>query len=212
MICDGAAKKTLVRQALYRFCAASLLYPGTKRLLALQKGARWLLGALDTDVFNDYRPLKQACAAASQSANNNCVLEEIQSEWVRLFGVSRDGYCFPYEGAYRSPQMAGQLLAELQQEYARAGVSHTDGDLPDHISVELEYMSYLCDLERQTLGTGEVARRDRILRAEKRFLERHLGQWLPQLTARVKEANKGTFAMVCAAASDLVVADLAAAA
>jgi TorA maturation chaperone TorD len=198
----------LTRQALYRFYAGLLLYPESERFEILRSGAAWLDEAFeDEHLAAELQVTEQLRELLVWVQAFDGDLQEFQAEWVRLFGSSLDGYCFPYEGAYRGSQAAGPLLAELQKEYARAALVLSTNDLPDHVSVELEYMSYLCGLELETTQSGEDKRRCRIVKVQYLFLENHLGQWLPALLERVTESNGGPFALVCRAASESVAAD-----
>lgn len=198
----------LTRQALYRFYAGLLLYPESDRLETLRGGAAWLSETLqDAELCRELEITSQHRELIEWVLGFDRDLESFQAEWVRLFGSSRDGYCFPYEGAYRDAQAAGPLLAQLQKEYARAGLAMSANDLPDHISVELEYMSYLCGLELETLRSGEEARRGRIVKAQYLFLENHLCQWLPVLLERVTASKGGPFANICQAANATVVSN-----
>jgi len=199
---------TLVRQALYRFLGGMLLYPETERFEILKAGAVWL-----ADILTD-QPLAQSLGLGAQLRVATTWIQNFegdfqyhQSEWIRLFGSSQHDYCFPYEGAYRGPQAAGPVVASLLKEYARAGLTLSTSDLPDHISVELEYMSYLCGMELETSKSGETVRQERILNAQRLFLENHLCQWLPSLMKRVIQTDGGPFALVCATANQVTATD-----
>lgn len=196
----------LLRQALYRLYAGLLLYPEAERLETLKRGAQ----AVDEDLRKEAGSLPdEARLVLEWAAGINGELVQLQAQWVRLFGSSRDAYCFPHEGAYLGGSASGPLMAQLQREYARGGLGITANDLPDHISVELEYMSYLCGLELETLRAGEDDRRQRIVNAQHAFLREHLTQWLPALTKRVEECDDSkSFALVCRAAQQMTQADL----
>ncbi len=201
-------RPVLLRQALYRFYAGLLLYPETERFETLRGGGAWIEQALG-DMAQAEGPwtgdeVRRTIAWVKGFEGD---LEEIQSEWVRLFGVSREDYCFPHEGAYFDPNAVGPLLAALQKEYAHAGLNLAADELPDHVSVELEYMSYLCGLEIETLRSGEDERRQRIVKAQYLFLEHHLCKWLPALVERVTHCDGGPFVAVCRAVEQMAAAE-----
>jgi TorA maturation chaperone TorD len=194
----------LTRQALYRFYAALLLYPDAGRNQTIRDGARWLLEELqDAELARAVAATDEALTLLAWARDLDPDGDEMSVAWVRLFGSSIDGFCYPYEGAYGDPAASGQLLAHLQREYARAGLAVATTDLPDHVSVELEYLSHLCGLELETLRSGEDRRRQRIVKAQRLFLRQHLTRWLPTLLEQVVENDGGTYALICQAASQL---------
>jgi len=62
------------------------------------------------------------------------------------------------------------------QLYETAGLQITDGELPDHASLELAFLAYLA---RQPLLDPIHA--SRWQRLEKQFITHHAGRWLPEL-------------------------------
>ncbi len=192
----------LLRQALHRFCAAALLYPEPERIETLKQGAVWLKENLD-DSWPGPELRQRLEAIIGWLGGLNGDLSAVQGEWVRLFGVSRTAFCFPYEGANVEPQYAGALQASLQQEYAEAGLVVSPDDLPDHVGVQLEFMSFLCGLEGEAIRLARDDVRERITARQHRFLTEHLCKWLPGLTQRVQQADGQIFSEICAAAEQM---------
>lgn len=186
----------LLRQAMYRFCAAGLLYPEPERIMTLKQGAPWLTVALDGAwPPPELRDLVLSTCEWLEGLDG--FPEHLQGEWINLFGVSRTTFCHPYEGATIEAQWAGALQAALQQEYAAAGLELSTDDLPDHVGVELEYMSFLCGLEIQAIRHEAAELRILIMDRQRRFLTDHLCRWLPGLTERVSEAGGEIFVDFC---------------
>lgn len=189
----------LLRQVLYRFCAAGLLYPEPERLMTLREGAPWLSANL-----NGLWPTGQLRARLLTTCDWLEGLvefpERLQGEWINLFGVSRTSFCYPYEGATIEPQWAAALQAALQQEYAAAGLQLSVDELPDHVCVELEYMSFLYGLENSSLKQDVDGLRPLVADRQRSFLSDHLCRWLPGLTERVRSAGGGIFEDFCAIA------------
>ena len=186
----------LLRQALYRFCAAGLLYPEPERFKTLEEGAGWLAASLDGPwPSGELRERLLSTCEWLQGLDE--FPEHLQGEWINLFGVSRTTFCYPYEGATVEPQWSTALQAALQQEYAAAGLELSVDDLPDHVSVELEYMSYLSGLELSSLERDVDGLRPMVVDRQRAFLTDHLCRWLPGLTERVKAAEGGIFVDFC---------------
>jgi nitrate reductase assembly molybdenum cofactor insertion protein NarJ len=199
-------KDVIFRQALYRFCAAALLYPDESRRDTLKEGAKWLLENLDAE-WLDADTRDRFSRVFDWAASLNGDLTELQGAWVGLFGVSRTIFCYPYEGATVPAEYTGAVLAHLQKEYAEAGLVLAKDDLPDHVSVQLEYLSFLCGLEAKAVEEGRDAQRKLIARRRHRFLDQHPGRWIPGLAERVTKKDGKIFAEICTAAAGLVVAE-----
>jgi len=111
--------------------------------------------------------------------------DEFQAEYNRLFEVGTLGGppCSLYGGHYERDRL--RVMEELIRFYDYFGLSLTQGQLPDHISVQLEFMHYLTFKEAESLQRNRS--QDSYQRAQTDFLERHPGKWLPLL--RQKLAN-----------------------
>lgn len=104
------------------------------------------------------------------------VVEELSTEYTRLFINSYPAVpCPPYESFY----VDGGLLAQgstlrVLRAYVEAGlrVKARFKDLPDHIALELEFMSILYRAEAQEEGSVSELRRS--------FLRDHLLRWAPR--------------------------------
>ena len=196
------AAGVLLRQALYRFCAGALLYPEPERVKTLREGGAWLAENLDSaELPPEVRQRLERIISWYQQLDDD--LTEVEGQWVRLFGVSRTAFCYPYEGGMIEPQMVGVLQAGLQQEYAEAGLTALPDETPDHVSVELEFMSFLCGLEGEALRRESEDLRQRVLVRQHRFLNDHLCRWLPGLTERVQKAEGQMFTDICVVAEAL---------
>lgn len=103
----------------------------------------------------------------------------------------------PYGSVYLEPErkLMGDSTADVIRWYQQAGVSfdHAQKDLPDHIAVELEFMSYLIWKEREAwrVGDGDAARQR--LEDQQAFLARHLGAWVRDFAQAVKDGTSNLF-------------------
>ncbi len=86
---------------------------------------------------------------------------------------------------------SGRTALQLDRNYAVTGfsISYSLIEVPDHVAVELEFMSFLCDQEasaweRKRLNNGVDA-----LKRQVAFLEGYLNRWFPAL-ARAVTMNK----------------------
>jgi TorA maturation chaperone TorD len=110
------------------------------------------------------------------------------NEYNRLFLIRpkaplHETYYLDTEGPFR-----GLLTARLEGEYLQAGltVSSELNELPDHIAVELEFMSFFSSQEVQ----AELAKEALHYRqCQRSFMETHLARWFPKMAHRVKKAE-----------------------
>jgi DMSO reductase family type II enzyme chaperone len=143
---------------------------------------------------------QQLCEAASH--------EELQSEYIRLFDVGTPRPPCPlYGGEYKKARKG--VMEELIRFYNYFGLrpSRSSRDMPDHITIELEFMHFLTF--REVVALQHRQDRTSYLRAERDFLERHLCAWVPRLGERLRRQNPHPFyAALARLAEAFLAADL----
>ena len=129
-------------------------------------------------------------------------------EYTYLF--ERTVKCSPHEGSYPGAPGAerAQPLADLGSFYAAFGlqVSQQRRDLPDHITMEQEFLGVLLAKEAYALGQGWQEQADICAQARRRFVSDHLGRWLARFSRRLSEEARLDF---YPAAADVALALLA---
>ncbi|MBI2877973.1 MAG: molecular chaperone TorD family protein [Candidatus Tectomicrobia bacterium] len=134
-------------------------------------------------------------------------LEELQEAYTNLFDVGMGGPPCPlYEGSYVGWGRT-QLFEELLRFYEFFGLelSPSGRELPDHLTVELEFMHYLTFQEAQAEDPFpyRLAQRD--------FLSRHLAHWVPLMAERLaQKTESGLFARLGEVLCSFTRADLSA--
>jgi len=110
--------------------------------------------------------------------------DEMQSEYIRIFqiGGRRGPPCPLHEGHYTRDR--GYTLQHVLRFYNYFNFHPAEGVMPDHASVELEFMSHLAG--------GAVSDRLSLLRAQRDFLKSHL-PWLSALAERVAQSDPPRF-------------------
>ncbi len=183
------------RRCVYRWLALGFYPPDVDLITALATGqmvaeieasTAWL--GQDRDQLAESVRALRGCAGLS--------LADLDEEYSRLFGKSIERVA-PRETAYRwrdvhdlstvSPA-SNSIVRTLQQEYQQFNVAPIPGQ-EDHVAVELEFLSYLCEREAANWASsaGEAAR---LLRRQQRsFLDDHLGRWLSEFCQRVLERS-----------------------
>lgn len=97
-------------------------------------------------------------------------LEKLKIEYTRVFvNAFPKVPCPPYESYYREGNVYGETSIQVEKIYKQHGLKYSyEGEPPDHISVELEFMA---------------------LKNDQKFLER-LKQWIPKFTECVKKNSE----------------------
>lgn len=82
-----------------------------------------------------------------------------------------------------SEQERAEIIRDLVKRFNNAGLTvGAESNLPpDHISVQLEYLAVLCDLEATGWNDEEPRQAVRALRLGRAYLRKHLCWWLPRL-------------------------------
>ena len=120
--------------------------------------------------------------------------QELEVAFTELFTHSSSRDCPVHETAYTAYEIFQQTqqMADIAGFYAAFGVeTGAGGERPDHISVELEFMQYLALKEayaRQHLGAARVRQ---CRRAQRLFLQDHLGGWGPAFGRRLEALDPG---------------------
>jgi len=117
---------------------------------------------------------------------------ELQSEYIRLFDVGTPRPPCPlYGGEYKKGRKG--VMEELIRFYNYFGLhpSPRSREMPDHITIELEFMHFM--VFREVAALHREQDRTSYLRAERDFLKRHLCAWVPRLGERLRRQQPPAF-------------------
>ena len=132
-------------------------------------------------------------AAESDSAHRHLdLLAGIPSEshdqrrqrYATLFASGRPRFWL-YESAAKTGKILGAQTFEMARLYRAAGLEAAGAELPDHISLELTFLSYLAG-QIGNLSCQEIL---------KQFLEKH-GAWMISLGRALKQSGDPVYAPI----------------
>ena len=133
-------------------------------------------------------------------------LDRLKKEYSGLFEVGSDGPPVPIREDLQTGQRAG-TREELVRfyNYFNYALDEKFAWAPDHLSVQLEFMHFLCfseaSSEAQVLSY-QLAQAD--------FTERHLVRWVPRLIEGVESLAAGSlYARVVGTLGDFLASDMA---
>jgi TorA maturation chaperone TorD len=215
----------LARECLYRFLAAALGDPQSVSggLLfdpACQRQARAAADLLRTEALAQSAPLGFG-ELPPERLTLGPLLEtlpprrdELTAEYDRIFGLVVSRECPPYETEYHpstEPFFRSQQLADIAGFYRAFGIEPT-ADLPerpDHISLELEFLSLVLLKQRLAAldGPGADERVAVCTEAGRTFLRDHLIWWISAFATGLRRKGAGGF---YAAVSEVLAAFVAA--
>ncbi len=124
------------------------------------------------------------------------LLEEMAVEYTALF-LGPGGHISPHESVHAetSGVLWGQSTGEVKRYIESAGFAYDPEchGLPDHISVELEFMAALAGEEAQAFRDADYSAASNCLKYQKEFLADHLGKWAPAFCRQVTERAEHPF-------------------
>jgi anaerobic sulfite reductase subunit A len=122
---------------------------------------------------------------------------DLAAEYANLFLNAGNQPVFPYESVYTSP---GELLMqkardEVKLEYSQQGLGRSEkfNEPEDHLAIELEFMSILCQKTIKALRIDDREQGIAYLQKQKEFLEQHLLVWCPRFCNDLVLASESDF-------------------
>jgi DMSO reductase family type II enzyme chaperone len=126
---------------------------------------------------------------------------DFQAEYIRLFDVGAVRPPFPlYAGEWGTTRKRAMEDALRFYHFFGMKLDESCRELPDHVTVQLEFMQVLAFTEGTIRASGDDALP--FLRAERDFLERHPGRWWPLLRRKMASYDPLPFYAALTALAD----------
>jgi TorA maturation chaperone TorD len=184
---DDLARTALERSELYGFLATIFREEMSAENLRRIRSAEFMLALGDAGITLDGDIAQQPEAE---------LLEEMAVEYTALF-LGPGGHISPYESVHAESGGAlwGRSTGEVKRYIESAGFAYDPEDrrMPDHISVELEFMAALAGQEARAYRDEDYAEASRRIGLQKKFLANHLGKWAPAFCRQVAERSELPF-------------------
>lgn len=169
------------RSQAYRLFAEALEYPESALHLRIAQGevANELVKALaevDASLLQDFdAAVFSACGTE----------DDLQVEYTRLFdpAASKDA-CRLYEIGFNDSRDHALEESLRFYDYFGLALSEEAREMPDYIVTQLEFLHYLAYCQSAVAAEGGDPESFRM--AEKDFIERHLGRWVPKLNKKLQ--------------------------
>ncbi|MFM9845870.1 MAG: molecular chaperone [Hyphomicrobiaceae bacterium] len=182
-------ERLLAVAALYRLIARGFSYPEPELVCSVRRNALDLAAAATSgELVSAPAPALRALGRAWRTAS----AQGLTTEYSRLFLGA--GLVPLREGSYGNGlRFAGQPIdiADLNGFYLAFGFSpsETAPNPPDHLGTEIEFVSLLHLKKAHALERGKVREARIVDHALGRFLEDHLGRWIPSLDTALRESE-----------------------
>jgi len=179
------------RSSIYGFLAAVYRQELTSELLQQMKDHRFqeILSTLGIELSNRFfkKPEKE-------------LLENLAVEYAYLF-IGPGKHISPHESVHhkkeggQSGQLWGELTAEVKRIIESSGLEYKSEytGMPDHISVELEFMQQVVRRETQAWEADDDKTALLCLKNEKQFVDEHLFCWIPEFCEKVIKTAESPF-------------------
>lgn len=193
------------RAAVYAVLALGFAEPSRPSLEALTaggfaEGIREALGQPSANLVLD-AALDELTALGSslREPDRDLFLRDLRVEYARLFTGPGEPAVMCYASQYlerdergRAGRLYGEAAAFAAAAYRAESVepSSERGELPDHITLELEFMYHLCRREEQAWLSDQAAEAARLHDMIGNFLHDHAARWMPEFAESVRAASR----------------------
>lgn len=181
---DDFIKREQARADSYRLLAACFCQP--ERDLFLKEE---VFAGLVENLRQLYPPAAEE-AARMQSDFSTTQQEELVVEYAHLFVGPHELVAPPYGSVYLDGQgeVMGPSTREVVRIYQEEGLALDEdfAELPDHITVELEFLYYLIVCELKALRSGDAKEAFRLFERQKKFLDNYLLKWVPKFCSGIE--------------------------
>ena len=152
------------------------------------------------NLTNNLKLISPGAAVFSAAMEENILQysdEDLSVEYARLFIGPFEIKAPPYGSLYLdgTRKVMGDSTMEVIRFYEEAGLASNKDcpDLPDHIAVELEFMSYLIYNETQAMKKSDIKTALELINKQERFFNGFLGRWATAFCEKIRESTDNRF-------------------
>jgi TorA maturation chaperone TorD len=182
--------RVALREDAYRLLAACF-YPPSPELF--EERCLPTLAELLEDLASDAAQHARDAADAGEQASS----ESLAVEHARLFIGPFQLVAPPYGSFFLddAKTVMGESTGKVSAFYGSCGLHLADDfhEMPDHIAVELEFLSFLAHRQRGSVTAGDPGEANRFAGLQLSFLDRFLLPWLTPFTRSILEGTESPF-------------------
>jgi len=186
--------------------AAALNYPDLPLVARFKSGdflevlLQSLLSSTHSSPGEDIEKLKQNCKA-DQSSEDAELLLQLEKDYTRMFFASKPRLAHLFESVYREGRLLRDSTFEIARLYYDAGLAPTEEFRlpPDHIALELEFLSFLYFKEIEGIENGDKEVEEYAKELQAIVIEKHLRPFALNIAEKVSLHAKTSFYKIVAA-------------
>lgn len=101
----------------------------------------------------------------------------------------------PYGSTYleQGRRLMGDTTMEVLEHYRQAGLEVDIEQPPDHIAIELEFVSHLYSLEAQALRDGDQEKASKLAQQRQIFTQTYVRPWMPAFINNMRSGTEHAF-------------------
>ena len=181
--------ETIIRSDCYRLLAACFYEP-EKDVFLEEKVCEHLVGLLADTAPSAVRPAREMAAALREIDQ-----QELSRDHATLFLGPFEVVAAPYGSVYleEGRRVMGNSTMEVARLYRQEGVSIDVSEPPDHIAIELEFLSFLARKEALAAAEGMDGESERCRQLQGQFLLNLLQPWLPAFCKAIRSGTGNRF-------------------
>ncbi|MEW6714429.1 MAG: molecular chaperone TorD family protein [Nitrospirota bacterium] len=172
------------RAETYRFFAGLCLKPPSENLISMIRDRSIIT---ELKIEKDCRGYDEMLSFVNEAAEMHDLQNELEAEHAALFTLPSG--VIPHEGVFLDKEMrlGGKVTVSVRQYYEKAGAEILNEciEMPDHLGIELEFMSFLCRMEAELRMKKDFSALQRCLELQAGFLEEHLLKWASQCCEKI---------------------------
>ncbi len=123
--------------------------------------------------------------------------EELMVEYARLFVGPYSLVAAPYGSVYldEGGRVMGDSTMEVIKWYEQEGLTRSEDckDIPDHISIELEFMSFLMRKEIDAVASSDNQAAEDYVIKQKKFANALLCPWVPEFCEQIRTGTDSDY-------------------
>lgn len=187
---QGLQTQTARRSDMYRLLATAFRFPSGELRRAVSAGeVRAALAEAAAGLPYPLTPPGEDARLADAGPG----IDTLETEYIRVFdvGAGSGPPCALYSGNWGGDRLG--VMEECLRFYDHFGLGLPDPrpELPDHLTVALEFLHYLTFRQAEALNSG-LSSGDYV-RAQRDFLERQVLSWFPRMRAKLEAESPPAF-------------------
>lgn len=155
-------------------------------------------GMQEPEMVEALKAFGVSLAADFQPGDEEQQTQALAVEYTRLF-VGPGPHIAAYESVYVpgegevQPRLWGRAATEVAGFYRELGLDLPEGQMPDHLSLELQAMAVMAQSQADRLAAGDEESAGVLAELQEKFCREHLSRWVPEVCREVEREAKSSF-------------------